>query len=62
MAESPEVFGEPGGGQNVCVFFLVLFSHFPKRMLYTFSLGLGIMGCIYFLTSRCIMGKDSRAL
>lgn len=51
-----------GGGQNVCVFFLVLFSHFPKRMLYTFSLGLGIMGCIYFLTSRCIMGKDSRAL
>lgn len=46
----------------MCVFFLVLFSHFPKRMFYTFSLGLGIMGCIYFLTSRCIMGKDSRAV
>lgn len=36
------------------ILFLVLFSHFPKRMLYTFSLGLGIMGCIYFLTSRWV--------
>lgn len=56
MTESPEVLGEPGWANRY--FFLILFSHFPKRMFPSFSLGLGIMGCIYFVTFRGITGQQ----